>query len=127
MPAIEKILEKLSKYPTLKFGRLGNRLEIDKSNPEGFNMTFIEDKDGYTVYFGPNRWHFENEDEALDYLAFGLSDKCRLREIVRGSPHKWIVEQKDKDGWKPMNEMGLLFFRFWRRKKERVYQNTLLS
>lgn len=127
MPAIEKIIGKLSGYPNVKYGRVGNRLEIDKPNPEGFPVTFIEEKDGFTVCFGSNHRHFDEEDEALDYLAFGLSGNCRLREIIRGSPHKWIVEQRDRDGWAPMNEVGLLFFRFWKRKTEKVYQNTLFD
>jgi hypothetical protein len=120
MPAIEKIINKLSGFLNLKFGRVGNRLEIEKPNPEGFPLTFIEEKDGFTVRFRSNHWHFDEESESLDYLAFGLSRKCRLREIIRGSPHKWIVEQEDHGGWKPMNEMGLLFFRFWKENRKGV-------
>jgi|GEM_PF-5163800 len=66
MPPIERIIQKLSVYPNLKFGRVGNRLEIEKPNPEGFPLSFIEDKDGFTVYFGLNHWRFDDENEALD-------------------------------------------------------------
>jgi hypothetical protein len=127
MSAIDRIIQKLSKYPGVKFGRAGNRIEIEKPNPGGFPLSFVEEEKIFSVYFGSNRCHFDKEEEALDYLAFGLSRKCRLREIVRGSPHKWIVEQEFEDGWKAMNEMGLIFFQFWRKKRENVYQNTLFT
>lgn len=127
MAAIERIIKNLSVYPNLKYGRVGNRLEIEKVNPSGFPLTFVEESDGFTVYFGQNHWHFDEEGEALDYLAFGLSVKCRVRELIRGFPYKWIVEQEDHGEWKPMNVMGLLFFQFWRKRTEKVYQNSLFK
>lgn len=41
------------------------------------------------VYF--NSWHeeFDDEDEALNCSAFGLSSECRLKEFNRnGEPYK---------------------------------------
>jgi hypothetical protein len=127
MTAIDAIVLKLSGYPGLRFGKLGNRLEIDPPNPGGFPLSFAEEGNGFTVSFGSNHWHFQEEAEALDYLAFGLSGKCRLREISRGRPYKWFVEQKAGDGWQVMRETGLIFFPFWRKKTEAVYQNTLFA
>lgn len=125
--AIEKILKRLSEYPGLQFGKAGPRLEIAKPNPGGFPMSFVEEAQGFSVYFGPLRCRFESEDEALDHLAFGLSKKCRLREMARGKPYKWILEQETAEGWRAMREAGFLFFRFWRGRTEVVYQNALLS
>ena len=55
MAAIERIIIKLSGYPNLKYGRVGNRLEIGKPNQNGFPLTFVEGKmkwDCYSSDFG---------------------------------------------------------------------------
>jgi hypothetical protein len=45
---------------------------------------------------------------------------------MRGSVvQRAIVEARDGDTWKFKNTTGLLFFPFWRRKQEMVYQNHL--
>jgi hypothetical protein len=127
MAAIEKIIGTLSGHPGVKFGRVGNRLEVEPQGPDGFPVSFIQETSGFTVLLGPCRWHFEDEKEALDHFAFGLTRKCRLREIRRGRPYRWIVEQKTAGGWSPMNETGILSFRVWKRKEERMYQNGLFG
>jgi hypothetical protein len=123
--AIERVIRKLSGYPGLKFGRLGNRLEIEAPNADGFPLTFVEEEKGCRVCFGPCPLRFRSADEALDHLAFGLSAKCRLREISRGRPYRWIVEQKIGEGWSPIAEYGLLFFPFWKRKTQKTYMNSV--
>lgn len=109
MPALEKLIGNLSAYPELKLGRVGNRLEIETGGPDGFPVSFFEEPGGFTVYLGSCHWHFGDEKEALEHALFGLSDRCRLREVSRGKPYRWIVEQLTDKGWSPMNETGLLF------------------
>lgn len=69
MGAIKRIIEKLSNYPGVKFGRLGKRLEIGAANDGGFPLAFVEEKHGYRVWFGPCPLHFQDENEALDHVA----------------------------------------------------------
>jgi hypothetical protein len=48
----------------------------------GFTVGLRITPSGFTVYF--EGWHeeFTSEDEALNCFAFGLSPKCRLRDLV---------------------------------------------
>lgn len=127
MTPIEQIESKLKKYPWIKYFTKENSIEVNEVNENGFSVSFIEEGNEYSVYLGPCHWHFEDLDEALNYFGFGLSTKCRLREIIRGQPYKWIVEQKSDKGWEQVNLTGLLFFRFWKKREEKIYQNSLIE
>jgi hypothetical protein len=88
----------------------------------------INSKDSYTVHF--EGWHenFDEENEALGVFALGLSGDCRLREYYRGNfAHKWIVDFKEDGEWLEQSTTGLLVFPFWRKKRMRILQNTLIT
>jgi ligand-binding SRPBCC domain-containing protein len=125
--ATARVIRKLTEFPGLRYGRLRDRLEIEAPGPEGFPLSFVEETGVCKVFFGPCPLRFKDADEALEYLAFGLSAKCRLREISRGRPYRWIIEQKDGDGWSTLGEYGLMFFPFWKRKTQKTYMNTVLA
>ena len=75
-------------------------------------------------------WHevFKNEEEALDYFIFGLSNNCRLKVYYRGEvPYRWIVEARDGVRWKKENKLRLFFYPFWREQKIVYLQNHLLA
>ena len=128
MSAIELVKEKLQKYPQTKYKVEGSIITILPVDVSGFTVS-LEDQDGeYTVFFEGWHEHFNNEEEALNCVAFGLSDSCRLREIRRGGkPHKWIVEFLENGAWKTDSETGLLVFGFWKKQSEKVYRNNIIK
>lgn len=51
----------------------------------------------------------------------------RVRERCAGSGgYKWTLECFRGDGWEDRGTMGLLFFRYWGKRSERIYQNRVL-
>jgi hypothetical protein len=62
--------------------------------------------------------------DAVDFVERLLTSDARLRVLERGGkPYRWILELKEKDGWSPYEEMGLLFFNVFARRSERVLTN----
>lgn len=125
---IARIEAKLKKYPDARYELIQRGIRIAPPNARGFAITLTEEPPEWVVSFGQvSHSHFGDVEDALSYLAFGLSDRCRVREMTRGSMvQRAIVEARDGDTWKFMNTTGLLFFPFWRRKQEIVYQNNLV-
>ena len=128
MSAIEAIKEKLQKYPQVKYSVEGNLINIWPVDESGFTVSIEEQDNEYTVFFEGWHEHFKNKEEALNCVAFGLSDSCRIREISRGGkPHKWIVEHFNNDAWETDSETGLLLFGFWKNQTEKIYQNKIIK
>lgn len=82
----------------------------------------------FEVYF--NGWHegFTDASEALECFAFGLSDKCRLKEYSRGdSVYKWTVEHEIDGSWQADSTTAVIFTPFWKSKTVRILQNRLIT
>lgn len=124
---IASLIAALSGYPSLKLARLGDRLEIENPAPGSFPVSLRETGGRFTVALGPCRWSFTDSREAVDHVLFGLSDRCRLREISRGAPYRWIVEQISDRGWMPLNERRTLAVRFWKPRSERLLRNSVVT
>ena len=128
MSLIDEIKARLSKYPNARYECSGSSISVFPSSDNGFTVGLDVNKSQYTVYF--NGWHeeFQNEDEALECFAFGLSDECRLRECRRGNfAYRWTVESKQNGNWLADSEIGLFLFPFWKPKKVYYLQNNLIS
>jgi hypothetical protein len=128
MSLIEEIKAKLQKYPHAKFESDGNSISVFPTSNDGFTVSLTVNQDSYTVSF--DGWHedFQDNEEALNCFAFGLSSDCRLKEYRRGNfAYKWIVESKENDGWVEDSTTGLFLFPFWMRKEVRYLQNNLIS
>jgi hypothetical protein len=64
MAVIEVVLEKLRRYPQLRFHRTGRSITIAATGPAGFEVCLVE-QDGFTVVsFGGWHEHFESEADA---------------------------------------------------------------
>jgi len=131
MSLINAIKDKLEKYPSLTYSESENNITIHTPNKEtGFDITLYVDTNDYTTYtvaFG--NWHgqFDTEEKAGEFVAFGLSSECRMRELARGSnPYKWVIESLQNGEWVMVQETGLLFFPFWKKKTEKIYQNSII-
>jgi len=128
MTAIDKIKAKLVKYPELKYQAEADRICIDPPTETGFSVWLTVNNPGYTVGF--DGWHeeFDDEAEALNAFAFGLSDQCRLKVIKRGDADcAWVVEARDGNGWKEDSTTGLLITAFWKKKSVEYRQNAVTS
>lgn len=95
----------------------------------GFPVEMSAESGEYLVSFGDG-WHehFSDADEAARCFMFGLSARCRLRVDLRGgAPHRWTVESRDGETWRPRDAMGLLLFKFWRGPETRFLRNIALG
>jgi hypothetical protein len=128
MTAIEIIKEKLNKYPHVKYKIKGSHIEILPMDETGFAVSLEENNGEYIVFFEGWHEHFTNQQEAINCVAFGLSDSCRLKVIRRsGKPYKWIVEHFNNGTWKKDSETGLLIFSFWKKRTKKIYQNKIIK
>ena len=127
MNSLQKIEEILKQYPDAQY-KVGLNSIVVVPSENGFEVGIELDSNSASVHF--DGWHeeFEEDEEAIDCFAFGLSDACRLRILQRGkTDFKWIVESKENNEWKKDSETGLFFFPFWLPMKERILQNHLFK
>lgn len=128
MDPIERILERLTKYPELDFEVTPSNVTIIPENKNGFEVSFQIDRDRYQVNLGGWHDHFDDAEEALDCFSFGLSSKCRLKITSRGNfPCVWTVQSLENGEWVDDSSTGLLFFPFWKAKTVSYKQNKHLN
>jgi hypothetical protein len=127
MGAVQRIAEKLQRYPELAYQIATSTIAIDPPTADGFRVSLTEGAGEWVVGFDGWHEHFTSEEEALNCFSFGLSDRCRLRVHYRGSlPYRWTVEESTDGGWRECSTTGLLSFRFWRRIRIKYLQNTVI-
>lgn len=128
MTAIEIIKEKLNKYPHVNYTIEGSHINISPVDQTGFGFSLEENNGEYIVFFEGWHEHFTDQQEAINCVAFGLSDSCRLKEIRRGGkPYKWVVEHFSNGAWETDSETGLLVISFWKKRTEIIYQNKIIK
>jgi len=126
---ITLIAERIARYPNVDFKRFAKGCKIGVPNDGGFKIELLLDNDGWVVYFGDSglHEHFEDPNEALEFVAFGLSDRCRLREIRMPFLQRSFVEKNSENGWESVFEAGFFKLPFPIRKDECIFQNRLIS
>ncbi|HJR57488.1 MAG TPA: hypothetical protein VJ798_13010 [Rhizomicrobium sp.] len=129
MPVADIIEEKFKSHPEARYSRDGSSITVQSKEAHGFPVSYSFNDGRHAVsYLG---WHeeFEDQDEALDCFAFGLSKKCRLQVWKKGHfPYKWVVEVKDSEGnWKEDSRTGLLLFPYWKGTTITSLQNDLMK
>jgi hypothetical protein len=128
MTVTDKIREKLARYPELTWKVNGDSVCIFPASTSGFSVGMKTDRGRFEVYFDGWHEHFDNEEEALDCFAFGLSDQCRLKIVRRGNiACSWTVESRSGGEWTEDSTVGLLFIPFWRTKRVEYRQNTVIQ
>ena len=132
MSAIQRIKDKLVKYPQVKYVVTTTSIVVYPLSSNGFAVSLHTSRPSsehrYTVHF--DGWHedFESEEEALNCFAFGLSDSCRLRVAKRGRRrYRWTVEAFTDGGWREDSTVGLFMFPFWRQRVIVYLQNDLIA
>jgi len=126
---IGKILEKLNQYSEIKHELTENSIIIRPKDKSGFPVKMIiRDRNKFIVAF--DFWHeeFDNEEEALNCFAFGLSTECRLKLTKRGvSIIEWTLEYQESGVWKEDSTSGKFNFAFWKSKSIEYLQNNLIE
>jgi hypothetical protein len=128
MNLIDEIKARLSKYPDIRYESNVSSIKVSPLSDDGFEVLLTVNREGYSVFF--SGWHeeFDDEDDALNCFAFGLSDECRLKEYRRGRfPYKWTVESRENGKWIGDSTTGLLLFPFWKKVEVRYLQNNLIK
>jgi len=128
MSAIERIRAELEKHPECATSEGDGWFSASPSGNASFEVTIMEHDGRYAVHFAG--WHEDvaSEAEALDLFFMGLSDAVRLRVASHGgADDRWTLEIRSGDGWREGSTTGLIFFRFWRPKKIRYLQNTIME
>jgi hypothetical protein len=131
---IDFVIEKLNKYPAVKFQKKSDKeLEIFCNDENGFDILLeIEEREN-TLHFGNFHWHFENTEEIeinemLNQLVFGLTGLSRLKVFSKnGNPYKWTLQIQDSEGnWHDDGTMGIMSINFWTKAEVKYLQNNLL-
>lgn len=109
-------------------------LDIPKKINDGFDITVEVAPDEISLFCEGFHEHFPLEghpdDFANNHIGF-LSDLLtplmRLREHIAGaSAYKWTLECLEDEIWVPERTTGLVFFNYFGRRRERIYQNFSL-
>jgi hypothetical protein len=121
---------KLAHRPGVRWRRDGEFLEIEPTDPAGFRVSLLRSGDEWIVGFGDHGFHehFEGPAEALEFLAFGLSARCRMRTTRRlGLCVRIVVEAADGTGWRHVSTTGSIGLpsRRWRWSETR--SNAILD
>ena len=122
------VRDRLSGCPDVHFDDGPDWIKVPPSDPSGFEVGVWADPKGYTVAF--DGWHEElsSAQDALDCIAFGLSQSCRLAVALRGNyATTWTVEALEDDTWTPLSVTGLFMQPFWRRVRIEYRSNRLFD
>ncbi|MDH3659639.1 MAG: hypothetical protein OEU92_06350 [Alphaproteobacteria bacterium] len=127
MDLIERMHQGLSKrYPEAHFDAGDGWIRYRPSSDSGFEVGFCISGSDYIINFDSWHDHFEDEESALDWFVFGLSNDCRLKIVSKGGrPFRWIVESHHQGDWQFEREMVVLPLLFWRRASTAYRQNHL--
>lgn len=126
---VSALVGKLSRYPQVSHRLVANGCEVDPPNEGGFKVGLYRNNDRWVVSFGEGGFHEEFADptDALEFVAFGFSDRCRLREVTAPLLRRSVVERRDETGWSAIYEVGTLWWPIPGGNRERVFQNRLIE
>ena len=126
---INEVISRLKKYPEAEYELNAESITVNPNNENGFPVTLTDNgNENFTVAF--DFWHeeFDNENDALNCFAFGLSKDCRLKLTKKGNkPIKWTVESIENGVWKEDCSTGLVNLSFWKKSEFEFLQNDLIK
>ncbi len=123
----DEIVTLLNKYEGTKYTLVHNSLTI-LPEEAGFPVRMDIEPDSYIVSF--LGWHepFAIEEEALNCLALGLSEDCRLEVEFRGDTQvSWTVQYIREGDWASGTTIGLIYRAFWRKRSIGHLRNHLIK
>ena len=109
-------------------------LTIPAADAEGFEISVRVGSGESVLICGGFHGHEAHEGEPkvftahfVGFLYDLLTPLMRVREQCAGSgAYKWTLECWRGDSWEDRGTMGLLFFRYWGKRTERIYRNRVL-
>lgn len=109
-------------------------LEIPKHADDGFDIMIEVCPDQITVFAEGAHDHLDSGGDirgtvgtALGLLRDLLSPSMRVREHrAGGTPYKWHIENLEEGSWVVESSTGLMFWPYFGRRDERIYQNHIL-
>ena len=133
----ERLASALEGFPDLSrvVRDQGTHMEVEfpKQSASGFDIALeiadaemrIETDRGWHEYWAdPTAQDVEN---VLGLVRDMLSAACRLRERrACGSPYRWDLESLVDGVWRRDGTTGLLFWNYFGRRSQRIYQNDAL-
>jgi hypothetical protein len=126
LTAIERIHAKFEHRVDVQIDVGATSVAVSRADGRGFPVELCEVRGAYVVSYRGWHEHFDEEREALECFAFGLSSHCRLVTTYRGRwPVKWTVECREDDGWRMGSTTGLLLVPFWLPKRLEYESNAL--
>jgi len=128
--AIEKIIDKLNKYPDVKFTKTDGSITVEPKDNKGFAVTLEVGLKEFIISADFWHEHFDRDDEenALNCFGFLLSDACRLKIVFRGEkPKTWTVESFENGKWTEDSTTGLFNIKFWQPTRVEYLQNGLIK
>jgi hypothetical protein len=110
-------------------------LDIPEESKDGFPITVEAWPSEITVIAGGAHMHYdlEGDIEDLSGRVLGLvrdllSPGMRIREcLAGGKPYKWVIELFRNGQWVTEETLRELFFRWFGRRTEKIYQNKTLA
>jgi hypothetical protein len=124
----------LARLPALRYEwRSKGELVFPAKGPQGFEVILQPEASAIIVLTNVGlRLHREGSPleavtDALGVARDLLSSDMRIRERRAGTGgYRWILERLDSDGWRRESETGLLFWNYFGRRSEFIYQNHQL-
>lgn len=125
---VDVLVGKLGRYPQVQHRLVASGCEIDPPTEGGFRICLYRHGKNWCVAFGEGGFHeeFSKAEDALEFVAFGLSDNCRLREVTSPFLRRSIVERRNEKGWAMVFEVGVLWWPVPFGARECVFQNNLV-
>lgn len=129
-PAIQKLIEKLRKYPEVTYSSTDDSITVHPKDGKGFSVSLgVGPRDIIvSADFWPEHFDKDEEDKALDCFAFMLSDSCRLKIEYRGEkPKLWRIESLEDGNWISDSTTGLFNLEFWSPTRTEYFQNDIIK
>ena len=109
-------------------------IEFPKTSESGFDVDVYVRDDGYLEITTDHGWHYhghgltgEQLEERLGLVRDLLSPAMRIREVrSNNKPYGWVLEGSYGTDWKREGASALVFFNYFGRRSEHVFQNSAL-
>ena len=111
-------------------------LEVKSQSSEGFDVgveiradkIFFWTNTGFHDEWQIGKDHNSFMKSVFEFLRDVLSNNMRLRELrSNGRPYRWILEGWDGKDWIMESTTGLIFYNYFGRKSEHIFQNQMIE
>lgn len=110
-------------------------LVVPKTDENGFDITFATELEEFSLTCGDFHASDALEDGSPEDFAGHcvgllydlLTPLMRIHEqLADGKAYKWTLECRRGDAWESRGSHSLLFYKYWGKRSERIFQNQAL-